>query len=187
MKVAITGHTSGIGLSLYNKFIENNIEIIGFSKSTGYDIGSKPSRQHILEQSKDFDVFINNAYHSTGQKDLLTEMLESWQNTNKSIINISSNIKSLPESFFGIKEIKCYRDSKKELDEIVVNYKGTINVLNILPELTRTNFNLGIDGFDISSGMDPDYVATIIYDTFKNVPNKKELIIKHWQWTKHAN
>ena len=182
----MTGHTSGIGLSLYNIFIKHS-EVLGFSRSTGHDIGLKISRQEILKQLDEYDIFINNAYHYSGQQELLNEILELWSGTSKRIINISSNIKTLPESFFVIKEINDYRNSKRELDNLIENYKGTVRILNVLPELTNTNFDLGIQGFDVSSGMNPDYVANTIYDIFVNSCEEKELIIKHWQWDKHAN
>jgi hypothetical protein len=37
MKTAMTGHTSGIGLSLFEKLSPN---VKGFSRGTGYDINS---------------------------------------------------------------------------------------------------------------------------------------------------
>ena len=185
MNIAITGHTSGIGLALYNKFIEENYNVLGFSKKTGHDISLESTRQSILDQIQNCDIFVNNAWHITGQLELLKEVMCLWDGTEKYIVNISSNVKILPETFFVVKEIIEYRDSKKKLDEVMDNYTGTIKILNVLPELTNTNFNLGIEGFDISSGMSSEYVADLIYKEFNT--NNRELVIKHWQWLKHAN
>jgi nucleoside-diphosphate-sugar epimerase len=60
MKVAITGHTHGIGKEIYNYFLKNNYEVKGFSRSTGYDISSSTKRKKILENIKDFDIFVAN-------------------------------------------------------------------------------------------------------------------------------
>jgi NADP-dependent 3-hydroxy acid dehydrogenase YdfG len=88
MKVAITGHTSGIGKALYTKF---SPDVIGFSRSTGFDISKSDNREKIREMSKDCDIFINNAYNNYAQIDILYLMHTAWINTNKIIINISSN------------------------------------------------------------------------------------------------
>ena len=87
MQVAITGHTSGLGKCIFDRFHPDSL---GFSRSTGYDISNKSSRKLIVEQSKDADVFINNAYNGFNQIDMLYDMFESWQDTNKLIVNISS-------------------------------------------------------------------------------------------------
>ena len=36
MKVAITGHTNGIGLGLYNYFVDRGHQLVEFSRSNGY-------------------------------------------------------------------------------------------------------------------------------------------------------
>ena len=56
MKIAITGHTKGIGKACADVFSEH--EVIGFSRSNGFDI---QAIEPILDSSNDCDVFINNA------------------------------------------------------------------------------------------------------------------------------
>jgi hypothetical protein len=96
MKIAITGHTRGIGKSLADKFKENGHEVIGFSISTGFDIGDPIAIQEILDFSLDCDIFINNAYHPTGQTILLKEIINAWEGTDKIIINICSKSALIP-------------------------------------------------------------------------------------------
>jgi hypothetical protein len=69
MKVAITGHTSGIGKELYKYFSKKNAEVIGMSRSNGYDLETSVDR--IIENAKDCDIFINNAYRDDKQLELL--------------------------------------------------------------------------------------------------------------------
>jgi nucleoside-diphosphate-sugar epimerase len=93
-KILITGHTSGIGLALYNHF-KNNYNCIGCSLSTGYDIANVEARKKIVKLTKDCVVFINNAYSDVfvdSQLDLLKAVYESCEDKNKIIINISSRI-----------------------------------------------------------------------------------------------
>ena len=71
MKIAITGHTQGIGQALATVFQQYGHDIIGFSRSNGFDISNADSRRAIIDQSQDADIFVNNAYHPTGQTSLL--------------------------------------------------------------------------------------------------------------------
>lgn len=186
MKVTITGHSSGIGQSLYNKFINENYEVIGYSKDTGCDISTDIGCQQILDQLKSSDIFINNAWHVTGQFNLLKEAVKAWEGTSKKIINISSNIRILPDSFFTEKPLLEYRDSKRLMNDFVNSYSGTINIMNVYPELTKTNFTLDIKEFAVHEGMDPNYVADVIYKEFIVNPNNKDFVILQRQWLNHA-
>ncbi len=69
MKVAITGHTAGVGKAFYQYFSKKNTEVIGMSRSNGYDLNTDVDR--IIENAKDCDIFINNAYRDDKQLQLL--------------------------------------------------------------------------------------------------------------------
>lgn len=93
MKVAITGHTNGIGKAIYDLLaVDGYSEVIGFSLTTGFDIKNPESRQRIIDAVKDTDdVFINNAYDISGQTELLIDLYSHWKyKENKQIINIGS-------------------------------------------------------------------------------------------------
>ena len=94
MKIAITGHTSGIGLEIYNYFQNQGHECIGFSRSNGFDIAEKEARHEIVKQSVDCDIFVNNAYSDfdSCQLYVLQLMYHAWQGVDKTIINISSRV-----------------------------------------------------------------------------------------------
>ena len=88
MKIAITGHSRGIGKELFDIFKEDN-QVEGFSGSNGYDISTQ--HQLISRSIKDCDIFINNAWAGFSQIDLLNTVFEMWKNDNsKTIVNISS-------------------------------------------------------------------------------------------------
>lgn len=90
MKVALTGHISGLGKCLYKMLLDSGHEVVGFDIQEGYDINSKDLRSKILDESKDCDVFINNAYANPGQFELLRLLVES--NYHNIILNVSTNI-----------------------------------------------------------------------------------------------
>jgi hypothetical protein len=69
-KIVITGHTYGIGKSIYDKFKEVSCrEIIGMSRSNGYDIDKDFDK--IVEEAAGCEIFINNAYRDRQQLKLL--------------------------------------------------------------------------------------------------------------------
>ena len=65
-KIVITGHTSGIGKAIYDKFTEISCrEIIGMSRSNGYDI--EKDFDKIVKEATGAELFINNAYRDSQQ------------------------------------------------------------------------------------------------------------------------
>lgn len=65
-KIVITGHTYGIGKSIYNAFkSDHSNEVIGLSRSNGHDINKDFDK--IVEIATGADIFINNAYYERQQ------------------------------------------------------------------------------------------------------------------------
>jgi hypothetical protein len=72
-KIIITGHTSGIGQAIYNKFKEISCrEIIGMSRSNGYDIDKDFDK--IVDEATGAELFINNAYRDRQQLKLFNAL-----------------------------------------------------------------------------------------------------------------
>lgn len=89
-KYAITGHTSGIRQALFNKL---KPDAIGFSLSSGFDITNIEDRYKIIDESRNCDIFINNAGSGFSQTLLFLELLAVWHdNPSKTIINVGSRI-----------------------------------------------------------------------------------------------
>jgi NAD(P)-dependent dehydrogenase (short-subunit alcohol dehydrogenase family) len=88
MKIAITGHSAGIGQALAKQYENRGHEIVGLSKRHGDNIRNIPK---IIEKIKDCDMFINNAQSGYAQTELLFEICKIWRDIpNKHIINIST-------------------------------------------------------------------------------------------------
>ena len=84
MKVSITGSTGGLGTALVNKFSDCKLKLLDRNK--GFDL-EKNLNDFV---DRDFDVFINNAYSTFKQTELLYKLFESNKNRNCIIINIGS-------------------------------------------------------------------------------------------------
>jgi NADP-dependent 3-hydroxy acid dehydrogenase YdfG len=107
MKIAITGHSAGIGQALSKIFESKGHTVVGLSRRNGYNIRSIPK---ILEMVKECDVFINNAQIGFAQTELLFAVYQEWQGVkNKKIINIGSFMTAEPtNSLPGIKMTEYY-------------------------------------------------------------------------------
>ena len=183
MIIGITGHTKGICKSLSDIFQKNNYETVGFSRSLGYDIGDMESRDDILKKVENFDIFINNAYHPTGQLEMLKSIIELWKHTNKIVINISSQIiykpvydydqgQLLPCNWCHKEDcdhcsIVIYKKSKKDLNNYINGYTGSVRILNVIPDVTNTNFHLIPKNWDRNKFMNVDDLANLVFDVIK--------------------
>ena len=148
MKVAITGHLSGLGESLFSMF-DNPI---GFDLGNGYNIQTPLP---IVEASKNCDVFINNAYFGFSQVNLLELMFNQWRDQSKTIVNISSVAADSPLSYdqFGF-----YPMHKKALDDASTRLQyvdKTCRIINIKPGWIDTLMSKNFD----ADKMDPAALA----------------------------
>lgn len=116
-KIAITGHSAGIGLALSKVYECCGHTIIGLSRRNGYNIRNIPK---ILAIIKDCDVFINNAQVGFAQTELLFALYKEWQGIeNKKIINISTFMTAEPASTLPGLEMTEYYVQKIALEEAV--------------------------------------------------------------------
>ena len=140
MKVAITGHTRGIGLAIANFFREQGAEIVGFSKSTGYDISDESVRSQIIEAVKDCDVFVNNAYvnnDENSQLKMLSTVLSNWSGKNKIVINIGSRSSdAVNDPGFAFPK---YARDKHKLDQLCLPVSMFPYVINLKPGTVDTD------------------------------------------------
>lgn len=143
-KVAITGHTRGIGLAIAEYYNKNGYEILGFSRSNGYDISNIKNRQKIIEKSIICDIFVNNAMSFTdnSQTILLDEMIQIWAGLNKMLINISSI--SGNHVYRGYSHHWEYAKHKYNQDVLCNKHYGLPWVVNIKPGLVDTDLTKSV-------------------------------------------
>jgi len=129
MKVAITGHTGGLGLAFLHYFAEKHYEVVGYSRTNGYDISNLEVVSKIIAEIKDVDIFVNNA-HDANQFVLLERVFNMWLGKPKTIINISSR-------FTG--ELNTYSVEKLKQDQFCQEKIYQLpRILNVKPGLVDT-------------------------------------------------
>lgn len=139
MKVAITGHTKGIGKALADLYQGH----IGFSRTNGYDLSNDDNLERIIAQSLDCDVFINNAYWGNVQTKLFNMIFEQWKyDASKTILNVVSgaqyDVTEIPED----SQYKNYFDDKKELARVSCPgsiYDRKCRIINVSPGYVATD------------------------------------------------
>jgi nucleoside-diphosphate-sugar epimerase len=114
MKIAITGHTAGIGQALAEEYRLDGHEIVGLSQSEGNNIRNTFK---ICDQIEPCDVFVNNAQAGYAQTELLFEMAKRWQGSGKHIIVISTQMTLEPKAFD--ESLDQYRIQKVALEQAV--------------------------------------------------------------------
>lgn len=158
MKIAITGHTKGLGKALADAYSEH--QVLGFSRTNGYDLQQRGVVDKILEQSKQCDIFINNAYVADKQTELFVRAVQQFENTNTLVINISSKWGWCPS------DVIPEWNKQYVIDKIKQNNFFTLS--SIKPNRKTLNVILGVVDTDMTSDlqcdfkMDPNRVAKTI-------------------------
>ena len=159
MKIAITGHTAGIGRALAEAYYGN--EIVGISKRDGNNIRNTPKVADLIEPC---DVFVNNAQAGYAQTELLFEMAERWTGTGKTIIVISTMLAQAPVSISG-SGMDQYRVQKVALEEAVhqLRYRRLgIKIILVRPGNIATSLDK-----TVPPAADPDNWARVLVATLR--------------------
>lgn len=163
MKIAITGHSAGIGKALAEAYCGN--EIIGLSKRDGNNIRNIPK---IADQIEPCDMFINNAQAGYAQTELLFEMAKRWQGTDKRIIVISTMMTQDPVSSITGLDMDQYRVQKVALEEAVRQIRNRhigLRLSIVRPGQVATQPN--------GSGADPDLWARVLVSVLRTAEDNK--------------
>lgn len=178
-KIVITGHTNGIGKSIFDRLTKESCrEIIGLSRSNGYDI--EKDFDKVVEAATGAEIFINNAYRDRQQ----LKLLEALKNKVDMMIVMGSVSRFYPELI-----PTQYARDKQELAEacrlISINPNG-IPLLHLdLAFIEGTTIELDNPTSFISDYNTPkeDIVDTIIFWTQKPMIRQIEF---RWKLTDHV-
>lgn len=157
MKIAITGHTKGIGLATSTLLRKQGHEVIGFSRHNGWDFTDKTTRKEFIEELDDgkFDCFINNAYpykfyqgmEGFLQVDLLNQVWLLWEkDPTKKIVVVGSQNSTTVKNYYHPFSIhkKAVDDTCNQLRNTrpwphIINIKPTHVDTQVINHLTNVN------------------------------------------------
>lgn len=169
MKIAITGHTKGIGKALANEAKLREHEVKGLSRGTGHDI----SLVSIIDEIKDCDMFINNAYAPYYQTQVLKDIIEEWQGQDKLIVNISSKMSMLDNAPEGL---HTYFRDKFEQNEVIRKHsiRAYPKVMNVVLGLTDTEMS---KVYDVETKMSTTDVANMIFNLVESPVSVQQIVL----------
>ena len=126
MKIAITGHTAGIGQAFANILQGRGHDIVGLSKRNGDNIRNISK---IVEKITPCDLFINNAQAGYAQTELLYAVWEAWQNQpGKHIWCIGTMMTQYPVELdvpgYSDIDMSQYRNQKTALDDAIAQLRN---------------------------------------------------------------
>ena len=119
-RIAITGHLSGIGKCLYDKF-SPYYEVIGLDKDEGNGI---EDTQRVVDKCLSFDVLINNAYLFNKQHALLYQFCKYSKDHPKLAISIGSIVTELEMFDYKLANENYYIE-KMRLKKITQEVNGS--------------------------------------------------------------
>jgi NADP-dependent 3-hydroxy acid dehydrogenase YdfG len=166
VKIAITGHTAGIGQALSNEYILNGHEIVGLSRRQGNNIRNIPK---ICDHIEPCDVFVNNAQAGYAQTELLFEMTQRWQGTKKHIIIISTMMTQDPISVLPGLDMLAYHQQKIALEEMVKQLRH--QRLGVKITIVRPGYIATQPGQTVPPAADVNNWAKTLLDLFDMAKN----------------
>ena len=90
-RVALTGHTSGIGKEIYEYCQFSGADIRGYSRSNGFDMQERNGDRIINDILRwDADIVFNHAWFPRVQNKILKILHTQWKDKEKVIINTGS-------------------------------------------------------------------------------------------------
>jgi nucleoside-diphosphate-sugar epimerase len=130
MKIAITGHTAGIGRAFANVLQNRGHEIIGLSKRHSDNIRNVPK---IVEKIIPCDLFINNAQAGYAQTELLYAVWQAWQDQpGRHIWCIGTMMTQYPLELevpgYSDIDMSQYRNQKIALDDAIAQLRNKKHV-----------------------------------------------------------
>lgn len=156
-KIAVIGHTKGIGKAIAKLYKKKGFEIVGLSRSNGYDLEN--NQEEIMKKLADCHLIVINAYAKFGQYELLKKIYSSFHHHYKKVVVITST-SGTPEG--------------KDEDNYGADYNEYCwhkeHLIKYVSELQEELFNKPLSVYDIC----PDVVDTdMIKGMWEGLPKLK--------------
>jgi short-subunit dehydrogenase len=152
-KIAIVGHTRGIGKAIADLYKKKKYEVIGMSRSNGFDIIH--DQEKIIENIEGCHLVVLNAHADRGQLNLLKRIygLYAYDKMKVAVITSTSGLDEEPDySQFQIwdkfKYVQ-YCEIKKELIEYIEELQHELiskqlSVYDVCPDVVDTDMIKGL-------------------------------------------
>jgi len=180
-KIAIVGHTKGIGKAIADLYRKKNYTVVGLSSSNGYDLHC--SQIEIMEQLDDCELIVLNAYAGRGQMNLLKRIYGRFVFEDKKVVVITST-SGTPvgedEEFLDPEYVE-YCKNKKTLIEYIEQLQQELlnkplSVYDVCPDVVDTDMTKGL--WEDLPKLKADEVAEAVRYCFESTFNVNKIVIQ---------
>ena len=180
-KIAIIGHTRGIGKAIADLYQKKNYTVVGLSSSNGYDL--ECSQMEIMEQLDGCGLVVLNAYAGRGQMTLLKRIYGKFVFENKkvAVITSTSGTPIGTDEDLQNPEYIDYCENKKnligyieELQQELLN--KPLSVYDICPDVVDTDMTKGL--WEDLPKLRADEVAEAVRYCFESTFNVNKIVMQ---------
>jgi short-subunit dehydrogenase len=152
-KIAIIGHTRGIGKAIADLYKEKGYHVIGMSRSNGYDLGK--NHKKIMEKMRDCGLVVLNAHSGNGQLTLLKRIygMHVFDKMKVAVITSTSGLDGGADynefELWDKFEYAQYCEQKKQLIEYISEIQDELltkplSVHDVCPDVVDTDMTKGL-------------------------------------------
>ena len=180
-KIAIIGHTRGIGKAIADLYQKKNYTVVGLSSSNGYDL--QCSQVEIMEQLDDCQLIVLNAYVGRGQMTLLKRIYGKFVFEDKKVAVITSTSGTPmgedeelldPEYAEYCKNKKILIEYIEQLQQELLN--RPLSVYDICPDVVDTDMTKGL--WEDLLKLKADEVAEAVRYCFESTFNVNKIVMQ---------
>jgi NAD(P)-dependent dehydrogenase (short-subunit alcohol dehydrogenase family) len=179
--IAIVGHTRGIGKAIADLYQDKGYQVIGMSRSNGYDI--TVDQEKIVDTVRDCDLIVINAHAGRSQLNLLKSMYERYHDHRKKVAVITST-SGTPEGMdedLSTDEYRQYCDDKKELIGYIADLQQDLlpramSVYDVCPDVVDTDMTKGL--WTTLPKLEAKEVAQAVSYCFESTFNINRIVIQ---------
>ena len=180
-KIAITGHTKGIGKAIADLYTKKNYKVKGFSRTNGYDMSADQDR--MIEEIRDCDLIVLNAHAGREQLNLLKKIYSRYHDQPKKVVVITSTSgtqQGIDEDFQN-KDYKEYCKHKNELIGYVSDLQEELfykkmSVYDVCPDVVDTEMTKGL--WNDLPKLKPHEVAQAVSFCFDSTFNVNKIVVQ---------
>ena len=180
-KIAIIGHTRGIGRAIADLYQKKNYEVVGLSSSNGYDL--QCSQIEIMEQLDECQLIVLNAYVGRGQMTLLKRIYGKFVFENKKVVVITSTSGTPVGEDEDLQnpEYIDYCENKKNLISYIEELQQELlnkplSVYDVCPDVVDTDMTKGL--WEDLPKLKADEVAEAVRYCFESTFNVNKIVMQ---------
>lgn len=184
-KIAVIGHSRGIGKAICDLYNKKKYNVVGMSKSNGFDLVH--DQEKILEKIQDCGLVVLNAHADRGQLTLLKKIYgrHSFDKMKVAVITSTSGIEEEPDynefKIWDKFEYVQYCECKKELIQYINELQEELiskplSVYDVCPDVVDTDMTKGL--WENLPKLKADEVAEAVRYCFESTFNVNKMVIQ---------